>query len=122
MSYKELKVWQTSIDLVTDIYKITEDFPQNKLYGLTSQMCRAAVSVPSNIAEGNGRAHEKEYLHFLHLAKGSLLELMTQLEIANRLNFLEHNRKVVVNQHCELTLKMLHRLIAAIKKHSASKQ
>ncbi len=86
-SYKDLQVWKDSMDLVIDIYKLTEKFPNSELYGLTSQVRRSSVSVPSNIAEGSGRKYSKEYVHFLYVSKGSLLELETQLEISNRLGY-----------------------------------
>lgn len=84
-SFKDLEVWKRSMDLVTQIYRITQNFPVNEQYGLTSQMRRAAVSIPSNIAEGQGRHNSKEFIHFLYIAKGSLAELDTQLQICQRL-------------------------------------
>ena len=83
--YKELIVWQKSMDLVTRIYQITESFPREEIYGLVSQMRRAAVSIPSNIAEGRLRGTKKDYFHFLIIAYGSGGELETQMEIAKRL-------------------------------------
>jgi len=85
-SHKDLKVWQEAMDLVTSVYSISKNFPK---YELTSQMRRAAVSVPSNIAEGAGRKGGKEFSRFLFIALGSLSELETQLEIAFRLNYIE---------------------------------
>lgn len=90
-SYKELIVWQKSIDLVEQIFKITAKFPKSELYGLTSQMRRAVVAIPSNIAEGAGRQHTKEFIQFLAIAEGSATELETQLIIALRVNFLDNN-------------------------------
>jgi four helix bundle protein len=87
-SFRELRVWQAGMDLVEQIYRLTQAFPRNELYGLTSQMQRSAVSVPSNIAEGHTREHLKEYLHHLSIAQASLAELETQLEIARRLGYL----------------------------------
>ena len=84
-SYKELKVWQRSIELVKEIYKITAQFPKNEIYGLTSQMRRAAISISSNIAEGYLRKNLKEYLQFLRVAYSSSGELETQLLIAKDL-------------------------------------
>ena len=78
-NYKDLIVWQKSIQLVIDIYKLTEVFPKDECYGLVSQMQRAVVSIPSNIAEGNERSSNKEFAHFLYIAKGSLAELETIL-------------------------------------------
>ena len=84
-SYKELNVWQKSIGLVKEIYKITTGFPKNEIYGLSIQMKRAAVSIPSNIAEGYSRKNLKEYLQFLRVAYSSSSELETQLIIAKDL-------------------------------------
>jgi len=87
-SYRDLVAWQKSMDLVTAIYQVSASFPKDELYGLTSQLRRAAVSVPSNIAEGQGRRGIAEFRHFLHLASGSLMELETQVLIAERLCYL----------------------------------
>ncbi|HLF77499.1 MAG TPA: four helix bundle protein [Dehalococcoidia bacterium] len=87
-SFRELRVWQASMDLVEQIYRVTGGFPRHELYGLASQMQRAAVSVPSNIAEGHTREHRAEYLHHISIAQASLAELQTQLEISVRLGYL----------------------------------
>jgi len=84
-SYKELIVWQKSIELVKEIYKLTNEFPRSEIYGLSSQMQRAAISIPSNIAEGYSRKNLKEYIQFLHIAYGSSAELETQLIISKDL-------------------------------------
>ena len=84
-SYKQLIVWQKSIDLAQEVYILTEHFPKNELYGLTSQMRRSAVSIASNIAEGSRRKDIPEYLHFLRIADGSSAELETQITIAKRI-------------------------------------
>jgi four helix bundle protein len=89
MDHKELDVWKKSMDLVASIYKLTQRFPDVEKYGLTSQMRRAAVSIPSNIAEGAARKGNKELLQFLYIAIGSLSELETQYLIAIRLAFVE---------------------------------
>src|SRR5712692_6861345 len=86
-SFRELRVWQQAIDLVEKIYLLTQNFPKQETYGLVSQLRRAVISVPSNIAEGHTREHIKEYLHHLSMAQASLAELETQLEIAVRLNY-----------------------------------
>ncbi len=83
-SYKDLTVWQKSIELVKAVYFITKSLPKSELFGLISQMQRAAVAIPSNIAEGFGRKHRKEFSHFLSIAFGSALELETQLAIVER--------------------------------------
>ncbi len=91
-NYRDLKVWQRGVDLVVQYYQMTELFPRRELYGLVSQIRRAAVSIPSNIAEGNGRDHLGDYLRHLSFASGSLKELETQLWIANRLDFIDEPR------------------------------
>ena len=87
-SFRDLRVWQASMDLAVAVYRKTDLFPKHELYGLAQQMRRAAVSVASNIAEGKGRRHDKEFRQFLFHARGSLLELETQLAIAIRLEYL----------------------------------
>src|SRR5215510_5282912 len=86
-SFRDLRVWQAGMDLVEQVYLLTQQFPKHEMYGLASQMQRAAISIPSNIAEGHTRTHSKEYLHHLSIARGSLAELQTQLEIALRLKY-----------------------------------
>ena len=87
-NYRDLKVWKLSMDFVEAIYKALKTFPREERYGICDQIRRAAVSVPSNIAEGFGRDTPKEFAHFLSIARGSLYEVMTQLEIASRLGYL----------------------------------
>ena len=87
-SYRDLLVWQKAIDLVVECYRASDGFPKSELYGLTSQLRRAVVSVPANIAEGRGRRSTNAFLHFLDIAYGSLVEVETLLEIASRLAFL----------------------------------
>lgn len=91
MDHKELDVWKKSMDLVETIYKLTQNFPDVEKFGLTSQMRRAAVSIPSNIAEGAGRKGNKEFIQFLHVAIGSLSELETQFLIAIRLEYIKND-------------------------------
>src|SRR5437016_7306413 len=86
--YKDLVAWQRAMDLVTDIYRVTQKFPKEEIYGLTSQLRRAAVSIPSNLAEGQGRNSRREMYHFAGNARGSLFEVETQIEIALRLGFI----------------------------------
>ena len=88
---RDIKVWKKSVDFVTKIYRITQHLPQEELYGLTSQMRRTAVSIPSNIAEGFGRKSTNEFKRFLQISMGSLFELKTQLEISKNLGFLSSN-------------------------------
>ena len=88
-SFRDLRVWQAGMELVEQVYLLTRTFPKPETYGLTLQIQRAAVSIPSNIAEGQSREHGKEYLHHLSMAQGSLAELQTQLEIAGRLGYVQ---------------------------------
>jgi four helix bundle protein len=87
-TFREIKVWQKAMDFVTKLYKTTRNFPQEELYGLTNQMRRSAVSIPSNIAEGFGRKSSPEFKRFLQISMGSLFELQTRIEILKDLNFL----------------------------------
>lgn len=93
-SHKDLKVWQESMSLVEDVYKKTTLFPKEELYGLTSQIKRSVISIPSNIAEGAGRKSPKEFKRFLYIALGSASELDTQIEIAIRLGFIEYDKNI----------------------------
>ena len=86
-SYRDLKVWQKGMDLVIESYRLTEKLPRQELYGLVSQIRRAAVSIPANIAEGHARYHTREFLRHLSIAKGSLMELETELIAAGRLSY-----------------------------------
>lgn len=91
-SYRDLIAWRKAMDLVTEIYGVTKTFPREELHGLTNQLRRAAVSVPSNIAEGQARFSRKEFHHFLSHARGSPVEIETQLTIAENLNYLNSNQ------------------------------
>jgi four helix bundle protein len=97
-SYKELETWQLAMKLVTEVYRVTKDFPKEEIYGLTNQVRRAAVSVPSNIAEGQGRNSTKEFLHYLSIARGSLFEVETQLEIARQLFYIPSEDAALIEQ------------------------
>ena len=87
--FRKLIVWQKAMDLVRVVYQKSKDFPADERYVLTDQLRRAVVSIPSNIAEGSGRASNKDYAHFLSIARGSLYEVMTQLEIAQSLGYID---------------------------------
>ena len=100
--HRDLKVWQKAMGLVTAVYKLTTSFPKNETYGLASQMQRAAVSVPSNIAEGHGLKQTQAYLRHLAIANGSLAELETQLEIAQRLGYIVAQDKSLMSQDNEV--------------------
>ena len=91
-TYNELFVWQKSMELVTNIYRDTQSFPKEEVYGLTSQIRRCAVSIPSNIAEGFGRKSQQDFIRFLKISMGSLFELQTQLRISKNIGFLNESR------------------------------
>ncbi len=116
VSHKELIVWQKAMDLVEKIYFLTKDYPKNEQYGLTSQMRRAAVAIPTNITEGYHRNHLKEYIQFLYIAKSSASELETLLELTHRLKFNIHAQfeKDTTDLLTE-NLKMLTSLIKSLK-------
>ena len=98
-TYRELRVWQQSVDMVLEVYRLTQLLPKEELYALTTQIRRAAVSVASNIAEGQGRLSKKDFRHFLSQARGSLFELETQLVIACRLGYVpEPDRRVILKR------------------------
>ena len=107
--HKDLDVWKQSMMLAEDIYTITKNFPADEKYGLSSQIKRAVVSIPSNIAEGAGRKGDKEFIQFLYIAMGSLSELETQLILANRLQFI--NSIEIYLSQIEKIKKMLFGLI-----------
>jgi four helix bundle protein len=114
-SYKDLRAWKLSIELTLAIYRFTENFPGEEKYGLTRQLRRAAVSVPSNIAEGKGRASDKELVLFLHHARGSLLEVETQLLIAQRLQYGDELETKTLLESVENLAKTLNALIRSLK-------
>lgn len=115
LSHKKLDVWRKSIDLVSEIYAITEQFPKIEIYGLTSQLRRAAISVASNIAEGASRSSEKERSRFYEIARSSLAEIDTQIEIALKLKFCSTEEVSKIEKPMEDCFAMLSRLIASIK-------
>jgi len=119
-SYADLTVWQRAMDH-EGVYRSTERFPQAEIYGLTSQFRRAAVSIPSNIAEGNARDSTKEYLRFLSVAQGSLAELETQLLLAGRLNLLDQTELEPLSALVAEVRRMAYGLRNALKRRSGSK-
>jgi four helix bundle protein len=110
-SYRELIVWQKSFQVVLLIYKLTKSFPPEEIYGLTSQMRRAAVSIPSNIAEGRSRATRKEFVQFLRVAFASGAELETQLEISQALSFGQGTHYNEIKEQLSEVMKMLRSII-----------
>lgn len=105
--HKDLIVWQKSMDLVVSVYELTQNFPQSEIYGLTSQMRRSAVSIPSNIAEGSKRKTKADFLQFIAIAFGSGAELETQVEIAKRLKYGKHEQLTKIENILTEVLKML---------------
>jgi len=115
-SYRDLVAWQKAMDLVTEIYRATQKFPKEELFGLTSQIPRAAVSIQSNIAEGQGKLSRKEFIHFLGNARGSLMELETQLLIGRNLDYLsEEKANTILGLTAELG-RILNGLLSSLKK------
>lgn len=114
-SYKDLIVWQKSIELVVFLYELTERFPREEIYGLTSQMRRAAVSIPSNIAEGRFRGTRKDYAQFLRIAYSSGTELETQIEISKRLSKTKHLDYDRVDAFLLEVMKMLNKMLSNLK-------
>ena len=108
--FRELKVWQKAMELTVEIYSIVKLLPQEETFALSGQMRRAAVSIPSNIAEGQGRETMKEFIRFLAVARGSLRELSTQLEICERVGYLMQSQTVKANDLIEEIDKMLNAL------------
>jgi four helix bundle protein len=114
--FRELQVWQRGIDLVVAIYRMSSSFPKTEVYGLTSQVRRAVVSVPSNIAEGHTRESTREYLNHVSVAQASLAEMETQLELALRLEYVEAHELKPVLEECTIIGRQLYRLRDALKK------
>jgi len=114
-TYRELIVWNKAMELVTNIYRVTEAFPEKEIYGLISQMRRCAVSIPSNIAEGYGRNSTQEYIRFLQISVGSLYEIQTQAEIAFNLRYLDKKLFENVYESTREIERMLSSLIKKLK-------
>jgi len=101
ISYRDLRVWQKAIELVTKIYQLLKEFPKEELYGLSNQIRRSSVSIPANIAEGHARQHIKEFLQGLFIARGSLAELDTHLIVAQQLDYIN------AQEYCEIEVKII---------------
>jgi len=114
-SYQQLEVWQKAVTLVTEVYQVTRTFPREEIYGLTSQLRRAAVSIPANIAEGWGRNTTRDYIQFLRVARGSLLELETHLVIAGNLEFIDPSAQERLGQRTQEINRMLNGLIKSVQ-------
>jgi len=105
--FEKLDVWQKSVDLADEVYRLTRDFPDYEKFGLANQMRRAAVSISSNIAEGSGRESKKDFARFLQIAYGSVMEVVSQLHIAQRQEFIPKEQARKVYQDCEEIARML---------------
>ena len=116
--YKDLKVWQKGIEIVDKIYSLTDNFPKEELYGLTNQMRRSAISIPSNISEGFVRNHSKEYIQFLYISLGSCAELDTQLVIAQKRNYVGQDKFNELTEDINYEMRMLVSMINAVKRNT----
>ena len=115
-TYRELEVWQAAMDLAAECFRLTKAFPKDELFGMTSQIRRAAASIPANIAEGQGREHTKEFLNHLSIARGSLKELETHLLLCQRVGLLKDADLPTVMTLCERISQMLSRLRQALER------
>jgi four helix bundle protein len=115
ITYRDLEVWKSSMDLCELVYQFTEKYPSHEQFGLTSQLRRAAVSIPSNIAEGQGRRGSKEFLHHLSIAKGSLCELETQTILSVRLEYLSKPDGEILWNKSQEVGRLLNGLIRSLK-------
>ena len=118
-SFRDPRVWNEAMSFVLEIYRATEQFPRHELYGLSQQLRRAAVSVPSNIAEGKGHRSEREFVHFLLHARGSLLEVQTQIMIAHELQYIEPARSQALLSSADAIGRSLNSLINAMRGKTA---
>jgi len=118
-TYRDLIAWQKAMDLVTEVYEVTRTFPREELYGLTSQLRRAAVSIPSNIAEGQARYSHAEFHHFLRNAKGSLAEMETQIQIACNLKYVDQEKAEALLRATAELGRILNALLESVKKRAA---
>ena len=115
-SYRDLITWQKAMDLVAGVYQVTKGFPREEAYGLSSQLRRAAVSIPSNIAEGQGRRSTKEFQHFLGVAYGSLQEVETQIILATRLGYCRSAQESQLLEQAAEVGKLINGLIKALRR------
>ena len=113
-SYRDLVVWQKAMDLTIEIYKLIKNMPKEETFALSDQIRRAAVSIPSNIAEGQGRVTAKDFIRFLSMARGSLCEHSTQIELCERLNYLERSQTTPIHDQISEIAKMLYALANSV--------
>ena len=110
-TYRDLNIWNVGIELVKDIYKLTEKFPKQEMYSIVSQMRRSAISIPSNVAEGFKRYHNKEYRQFLYVTLGSCAELETQITIAKELKYIQKDKEAVLLERLDHIGRMITNLL-----------
>ena len=115
--HKKLDAWKLSMDLVIDVYRETDRFPNREKYGLIDQIRRAAISIPSNIAEGAARHTKKEFINYLHIAQASLSELDTQVELAKRLSYIDETTREIIAARME----RIDKTITGLIRHLANK-
>ena len=115
-NFRNIKAWQLADKFTQEIYQLTKNFPREEVYGITSQLRRAVVSVPCNIVEGATRQHDKEYLQFLYIAKGSLAEAEYLLHLSHQLGFVKNEDFIALNTRCDECTRTLHGLIRVIDK------
>ena len=120
-SFRDLVVWQKAMALATEVYRVTEQFPRAETYGLTNQLRRAVVAVPSDIAEGKGRLSKREFIQMLARARGSLFEVVTQIEIGKNLQFVSASDFGEVSKRCAEVGRLLNGLIRAIRRSLRAK-
>ncbi|NPA42671.1 MAG: four helix bundle protein [Chlorobi bacterium] len=118
-NFRNYKIWQESLDLVADVYKLIALFPPEEKYGLRSQIARAAVSIPSNIAEGSSRKSEQEFIRYLEISIGSAFELETQLLIAQKLNLIPKEPVNLILQKLDQIQQQIHNLMISIQKNQS---
>lgn len=118
-SFKELDAWKESMALVEEVYKATESFPKSQLYSLTQQVQKAVVSIPSNIAEGNGRKSNGEYTYHVRVARGSLCEVETQLLVAQRLRFIDSDQMANFNERLQSVGRLINGLLRYLQSDRA---
>lgn len=119
-NFKELQVWQKSIDLASFIYQLTASFPKDERYGLTSQIQRSAISIPSNITEGCGRVSDKELQHFISISMGSSYEMETQIILAHKLKYISDDQRKDFEESVQPVQKMLYGLYNSLNKRTSS--
>src|SRR6266404_3950308 len=113
-SYRDLRVWKTSVELALEVYRITESFPQSERFGLTTQLRRAAISVASNIAEGHARSTRGEYRNFVSIARGSVVEIEVQLFLAEQLGYVQSPTLIKAREQCDAISRIITNLKHAL--------